>query len=426
MQSVSEVMSHGAIHSVFQPIVDLDTGRVVAYEALARGPAGPLESPDRLFAAARADGCLAELDAACRTAALRGAVRAGLLAPMTLFVNVEPEVLDSAPLDDLLAIAADAPGELHIVMEITERALATRPADLLRTVERVRSYGWAVALDDVGADPMSLAFMPLLRPDVVKLDLQLVQQRPDSSVAEIMNAVNAYAERSGAIVLAEGIEDQRHLRLARGLGARLGQGWLLGRPAAGAATQYETGELPLPSAAAASALGGSPFACLPDTAVLRRAPKALLIELSKQLEREAMRQGETCVVTSTFQEARHFTASTVRRYRELVDRTAFVCLLGAGLPVEPLPGLRGASLLRADPICSEWDVAVIGPHFAAALLARDLGDTGPDLERTFEYALTYRRDAVAAAANALLSRVVPRLALPTQRAEIAVPTAALR
>src|ERR687886_964309 len=158
--TIDDVLGDGSVRSVFQPIVELDTGRVVAYEALARGPQGPLERPDHLFAAARAAGRLAELDQACRTAAFRGAVAAGLLAPLTVFVNVEPEVLDRAPLDDLLAIAEGAPGELRVVMEITERALATRPAELLRTVERVRELGWGLALDDVGAEAMSLAFMP--------------------------------------------------------------------------------------------------------------------------------------------------------------------------------------------------------------------------------------------------------------------------
>ena len=409
MQHVHEVLAAGAVSSVFQPIVDLDSGAVVAYEALARGPVGPLERPDALFAAARAAGRLAELDDLCRRAAFTGAVEHRLLAPLTLFVNVEPEVLDTAPVDDLLAIAEAAPGELRIVLEITERALATRPADLLRTVERVRALGWAVALDDVGAESLSLAFMPLLRPDVVKLDLRLVQDRPGPAIAEIMNAVNDHAERTGALVLAEGIETQAHLVTARALGARLGQGWLFGRPAAGPAKGYPVAELALPAVARPAGLDGSPFDCLPPGVLLRRSPKALLIEVSKQLERQAMRLGETCVVAATFQEARHFTPSTVQRYRDLVARTGFVCALGEDLPVEPVPGARGATLSATDPVRGEWDVTVVSPHFSAALLARDLGDTGPDLERTFEYALTYDRDTVVAATNALLSRVVPRL-----------------
>jgi diguanylate cyclase (GGDEF)-like protein/PAS domain S-box-containing protein len=418
--SLDEVLAAGAVSSVFQPILDLDTGLLVAYEALARGPHGRLARPDALFAAARAEGRLAELDAACRVAAFRGAVEHGLLAPLTLFVNVEPEVLDSAPLDDLLAIAQGAPGQLRVVLEITERALAARPADLLRTVERVRDLGWGLALDDVGADVLSLAFMPLLRPDVVKLDLRLVQERPGPQIAEIMNAVNAYAERSGALILAEGIETEQHLSTARALGARLGQGWLLGRPAAGPAPGHQLGRLVLPAAPPADS-EGSPFGCLAPGTPLRRSPKNLLIEVSKQLEREAMRVGQSCVVAATFQEAKHFTLATTRRYRDLVERTGFVCAVGEGLSAEPVPGVRGADLAPDDPVRGEWDVVVLGPHFAAALLARDLGDTGPDLQRTFEYALTYDRNTVIRAAQALLIRVAPRIPAPAPETPRAGP-----
>ena len=417
--TVADVLGARGVRSVFQPIVDLDSGAVVAYEALARGPVGPLQRPDQLFAAARAEGLLAELDQACRAAAFRGALDSGLLAPLTLFVNVEPEVLDSAPLEELLALAQDAPGELRVVVEITERALAARPAELLRTVARVRELGWGVALDDVGAEVMSLAFMPLLQPDVVKLDLRLVQDRPGADVAEIMNAVNAYAEASGATVLAEGIEDERHLRMARALGAHLGQGWLFGRPGPAPVPGLPTGELRLPAPPALGEFAASsPFALLPAGTPLRRSPKSLLIELSKQLEREAMRIGPTCVVASTFQEARHFTPSTTSRYRDLVERVGFACALGEGLPAEPLPGLRGAALSPHDAVRGEWDVVVLGPHFSVALLARDLGDTGPDAERTFEYALTYRRSTVVAAAHSLLSRVAPRVAAPAAPAAV--------
>lgn len=411
--SLARVLSGGLVSSVFQPIIDLDTGRLVAYEALARGPQGPVEAPEFLFAAARAAGLLAELDRACVTAAFRGAAELGLAAPLTLFVNVEAEVLDSPPLQDLLAAAARAPGDLRVVLEITERALSVRPADLIATVARVRRLGWAVALDDVGTDPLSLAFMPLLRPDVVKLDLRLVQDRPGPAAAEVMAAVGAYAERSGALVLAEGIETERHLMTARGLGARLGQGFMFGRPARTAAAGYQLAPLALPQAAAAESTQVSPFGCLPAGTPLRRAPKPLLIELSKQLEREAERNGRTCVVASAFQHARHFTPATAVRYRRLVEATGFVCALGEGLAVEPAPGVRGAALAPSDPVCGEWDVAVVGPHFAAALLARDVGGTGPDARRMFDYALTYERDTVERAVNALLSRVVPRL--PAQR-----------
>jgi diguanylate cyclase (GGDEF)-like protein/PAS domain S-box-containing protein len=414
---IARVLLDGGVRSVYQPIVNLESGAVTAYEALARGPLGPLESPMALFAAARQDGLLAELDEACRSAAFHGASRLGLVAPHTLFVNVEPEVLDSAPLEDLLAIADAAPGELRIVLEITERALAARPAELLRTVERVRDLGWGIALDDVGADSASLAFMSLLRPDVVKLDLSLVQGRPSPAVAEIMNAVNAYAERSGALILAEGIETEKHLASALALGATLGQGWLYGRPTAepDPRAPVRALDLAVEHGTTRAARATSPFSCLPPGTVLKRSSKRLLIELSKQLEREAMRLGETCVVAAAFQHGRHFTPATSLRYRELVERTGFVCALGEGLGEEPVAGLRGAPLAEDDPVLGEWDVVVLSPHFSTALLARDLGSTGPDLDRMFEYALTYERGVVTAAAHGLLSRVVPR----SDRAEAA-------
>jgi EAL domain-containing protein (putative c-di-GMP-specific phosphodiesterase class I) len=400
-------LADGGVRSVFQPIVDLRSGEVVAYEALSRGPQGPLETPNALFGAARQAGRLAQLDDACRRSAFVSAAAAGLVSPLAVFVNVEPEVLDSAPLDELMGIAESVPGGLRVVLEITERALASRPAELLRTVTRVRELGWGVALDDVGAEASALAFMALLRPDVVKLDLSLIQGRPNQATAEVMHAVNAYAERSGALILAEGIETEPHLANALAFGATLGQGWKYGRPTSTPSTSTPRAALTLRPAEAnpCGDRATSPFSTLPDDVVRHRSPKRLLIELSKQLEREALRLGETCVVAATFQEARHFTPSTKARYRRLAEETGFVCALGRGLPIEPLPGVRGSTLADDDPALGEWDLVVISPHFCTALLARDLGDEGPDLDRMFEYALTYRRDTVVRAAQSLLSRV---------------------
>ncbi len=406
---LQRVITEQQIRSVFQSVVDLDTREVVAYEALARGPVGPLALPDALFAAARAEGRLADLDAACREAAFRGAVDHGLLDPLTVFVNVEPEVLTAAPLADLLRLAEAAPPDLRVVLEVTERALAARPADLLRTVARARELGWRVALDDVGADPASLTFMSLLLPDIVKLDLRLIQDRPSRAVAEIMNAVNAHAERTGALLLAEGIETEQHLDAALALGATLGQGWLFGRPTSEPVPRPAGASLALPPAAPHVPAGAppSPFGLLPAGTRLRRSSKRLLIEISHTLEREAAALGPTCIVAATFQHARHFTLDTRRRYRELAEQTGFVCALGEGLPVEPGGDVRGGTLGADDPVRGEWDVVVLSPHVSMALLARELGNDGPEADRQFEYALTYRRDTVLAAAQALLARVVP-------------------
>jgi EAL domain-containing protein (putative c-di-GMP-specific phosphodiesterase class I) len=116
------------------------------------------------------------------------------------------------------------------VLEVTERAIANAPAELLAGVVSARERGWLIALDDVGVDPASLAFLPIIQPDVVKLDMGLIQDRPDRELGRTMTAVMAHAERTGAVLLAEGIESHQHLDRAVSLGATLGQGYHFGRP----------------------------------------------------------------------------------------------------------------------------------------------------------------------------------------------------
>ena len=96
-----------------------------------------------------------------------------------------------------------------MVVELTERALTDRPAEVLAAVAALREHGCGIALDDVGVDKRSLALMPFVAPDVIKLDMSLIQQRGTSpSAARVLNAVAAEAERSGARLLAGGDRDR--------------------------------------------------------------------------------------------------------------------------------------------------------------------------------------------------------------------------
>jgi EAL domain-containing protein (putative c-di-GMP-specific phosphodiesterase class I) len=141
-----------------------------------------------------------------------------------LFVNAEPDGIGGGSLPQLGR-------EVRGIVELTERTLTSRLADLVPAVQAAREQGWGIALDDVGGDTRSLALMPLLRPDVIKLDLRLVQDQPTPEIAAIAGAVGAQAERTGATVLAEGIETEEQAQYARALGATLGQGFLFGHPA---------------------------------------------------------------------------------------------------------------------------------------------------------------------------------------------------
>jgi EAL domain-containing protein (putative c-di-GMP-specific phosphodiesterase class I) len=406
---IRTILRSNGVRACFQPLVDLDDGGTIGFEALARGPSGSaLERPDRLFAAARSAGLLAELDWACQSAALTAALDGDIEDTCSLFINVEPDVAARTRPPRLERLLNAAQARFPVFVEVTERALASDPAALLSAVEHLRSLGIGIALDDVGVDPRSLALMPFLAPDVIKLDLSLVQGRASESVARVVHAVNAEAERTGALVLAEGVESDAHRAKALALGARFGQGWMFGRPKAlpsdrramtprSAARPQIRRHSPQPRV--------SPYELVTRARSPLRGDKRLLLALSLQLEAQVSALGDAAVVLSCFQDATFLTPTSKVRYSRLARQAALVGALGVGLPREPIPGVRGVALDLADPLRGEWTVTVIAPHFAAAFVARDLGDEVADMDRRFDFVLTYDRELATAAARALMHRL---------------------
>lgn len=408
--AVRSVLPH--LRSVFQPVVDLSSREVVGVEALVRCPAGArFDGPTDLFAEAAVGGVLTELDRACRATAFAGAAAAGLDPGLALFVNLEPGAIDEddfgAGDDAWRAIGPDGRPR-RLVFEITERWLTRRPAELLAAVAEIRRRGIGVALDDVGVDARSLALLPLLAPDVIKLDMALVQDGASIAAARTLAAVAAAAERTGAVVVAEGIEDEGHLERAVAFGATLGQGWLLGRPSSSVA--LAPAAVPLRLVRPATPVHPSPFASVAGAREVRIGTKLLLKGLSQHLEAKAAQQGESGIVLATFQSARRFTDRTADRYAALASVSALVAVFADGLPSEPAPGVRGTSFSAGDPLTGEWSVIVLGPHFAAALLACDLAGAdrhgpGRDDLRRFRFVLTHDHDVVVRAARTLVARV---------------------
>ena len=406
VDELARIIDGPHVTTVFQPIVEIESAAVIGYEALARGPEGSsLQRPDRLFAAAHAADRVDELDWLCRATAVRAALAAGLGRSAALFLNCEPSTIGSRCPEVHAEVWARAVAELDLVLEITERAVTDRPAELSREVDEHRSAGRGIALDDIGADVRSLALLPLIEPDVIKLDLRLVQDRPSTDQASIVSAVAAERERTGASILAEGIESDDHLAVARALGATLGQGWLWGRP----------GPLPARSGRPWTRrpverrhpAGRTPFEVIAGERSQATATKSLLLPMSHHMENRALRIGEGAVVLSAFQDAKHFTAKTVRRYEMLARGASLVAALGVGLGEEPVAGVRGANIEPDDPLAGEWSVIVIGPHFTGALVAQDLGDTGRERDRRFVFTTAYDRGLVIAAARTLLARIAP-------------------
>lgn len=404
---IDALLRDGGLHSVYQPFVDLDSGSVLAHEALLRGPdRSAWQSPMVLLEAARAAGRLADLERVSLRASIADAARMSRGRPTTLFVNVEPSTL-TGNVEVILDAVAERPANVQVVVEITERALAVDLAGVLVGTELLRAAGCAIALDDVGVEPESLAFIPLLRPEVIKLDLGLLRSVSDPATLSLAGAVRAHAEQTGAEVVAEGVESADDLSRARVLGATLAQGWYWSR-----GEREMRGTTSRPERFAARPIGPSllttPYEVLQNARRMHRAPKRLLVPMSQSLEIMAMSEQIPPLLLSVFEHAQFFTPATTRRYAKLGGRLPFVCALGVDMPAEPGPGIHGAALSEQDPLAAEWTVVVLGAHQAAALVARDLGDDGRDGDREFEFVVTYDRTLVTAAAHALVGRLTPR------------------
>jgi DICT domain-containing protein len=129
--------------------------------------------------------------------------------------------------------------------------------------------------------------------------------------------------------------------------------------------------------------------------------------MSMHIEHKGLDAAEPGVLLACFQEARHFSPAAQARFGRLAAKAALTGAVGAGMTLTPAPGVRGASLGPEDPLRGEWDVIMVGPHFAAALVARDCGDDGPDADRRFDYVITHDRELVVRAAQPLLDKLAP-------------------
>lgn len=407
-EELDRILERGLVRSVYQPIVDLRTRLPVAYEALARGPEdSPLGRPDELFAAAAANDRLGELDWVCRTSAVRGALEARLRPPFTLFVNSEPTTLGIPMSPSFLQWWARAKlAYVRLMFEVTERAITSSPGEVLSSVEAIRSFGWGVALDDVGVDPASLALLSFIKPDVVKLDMSVVQGTI-ADAGEVFLAVNAEAERSGAMILAEGIENEDQLELARIAGATLGQGWLFGRPGPLPDQLPSPGPaIPVAAPAETGNAAPTPFETVRGRVPTRRINVPLMLGASRLLERRALTLPHPPLLIATFQTADRFAGATVDVYRELAARLPLMAVVAVGLAPEPAAGVRGMTIQPDDPLRDEWTICLLTP-FSGILLSAQEQPGGPD--RTFEVALTFDRALVIQAMATVVRRLVAQI-----------------
>ncbi|MDB5026344.1 MAG: hypothetical protein JWO66_33 [Candidatus Eremiobacteraeota bacterium] len=249
VQGLRALLSAGAIPIAFQPIWDLQHAKVLAFEALLRPAASfGFAGPQDAFDLAERIGCAHELDRASWMSALQRADE--LPARALLFLNISPQTLDRdfdvAGFTSSVAACGLRPE--RIVIEITERSIA-HIDNVIAVAQSLRRAGFGIALDDTGAGHAGLEIMSRLHFDYVKIDRAIiVQAMSDRNASGVVAAIVAFAQVTGAYVIAEGIEDLAMLgfvdqagreRAPGGRGIRGGQGYLLNRPSQTLPTESE-------------------------------------------------------------------------------------------------------------------------------------------------------------------------------------------
>ncbi len=233
LSALDQILAHGDLHCLFQPILSLSERRLVGYEALTRGPSnGPLHSPLPLFSIARSSGRLSQLELLCRRKAC--ARFRDLKLEGKLFLNVSPESLlepTHQPGRTLQLLQTFGISPSDVVIELTEQTPIEDFSLLDTALHHYRAMGFSIALDDLGAGYSSLRLWSELRPDYVKIDRHFIEGiHLDAVKREFVGSILKMAHASRAQVIAEGIEIPEELAVLSEMGVDLVQGYLLGRP----------------------------------------------------------------------------------------------------------------------------------------------------------------------------------------------------
>jgi EAL domain-containing protein (putative c-di-GMP-specific phosphodiesterase class I)/CheY-like chemotaxis protein len=217
---------HGdVLETVFQPIMDLDDGRIRGVEALARFITRPRRSPETWFAEAASHGLLTQLELAAATKACEHIDR--IPEGVYVSVNVSPETLREPRLAQMLQGVPEG----RVVLELTERSPIVDYDEARACLAELRALGCRLAVDDVGSGFSGLGHVVELSPDLLKFDRSLVSGvDSDATKSALIARLTSFAAEVGMETVAEGIETAAELDILRALGVETGQGFLLGRP----------------------------------------------------------------------------------------------------------------------------------------------------------------------------------------------------
>lgn len=222
---IDDVIADRDFQLLLQPIVALSDNAVMGAEALCRFRPAPYRSPDTWFAEARQVGL--HLDLEWAVIAKITALLPDLPRALNLSINVSPDMLAAGDLPDLI----DGPFSDRIIFELTDHDQTGNLPALQTQMRRLRRLGVQIAVDDLTPGYASLNTVLQIKPDIVKLDREIVRGiNLDPANRALAAAVVHFADDIGAQVIAEGIERQEEATTLRDLGVMHGQGFLLGRP----------------------------------------------------------------------------------------------------------------------------------------------------------------------------------------------------
>lgn len=223
---IERVLAESSLTMLCQPITDLESGKLIGAEALARIQGPPQQPPDAWFDQAEQVGLGVQLQLAAVQMALE--LLDELPGNAFLAINVGPDAITTP---ELSALLRSRPAE-RIVLELTEHLKIDDYPHLQTLLRGVRERGIRLAIDDTGAGFASLGHIVNLAPDLIKLDRQFTRGIDLDPVRRALaTALVNFAQDTGAQVIAEGIETADELDTVRQLGIPYGQGYFIGRPA---------------------------------------------------------------------------------------------------------------------------------------------------------------------------------------------------
>lgn len=227
-----DIIRRRAVYTVYQPIVDLRTERVIGYEALSRGPEGEFERPDKLFKVAYEADLVWRLERLCREQAFKGS--RGIDKNQLLFLNVDPDAINDPQFRSPDAIGKTAGSGLkpeRIVLELTERTAIKDFTIFRHTLDIFRGLGYKVAIDDVGAGYAALQSIAEVKPDFIKVDMSLIRDTDaDTIKQELVKTVVNFARGAKIKLIAEGVETAGELETLEKLGVKIAQGFFFAHP----------------------------------------------------------------------------------------------------------------------------------------------------------------------------------------------------